>query len=519
MKDAATPTPEPAESVSSAKALPSVCEASPSACCIVADGDVVHANAAAAGLLGMKAPDDLSGTRLSRYVALDRRRVFSALLARAAAGGAVRPFEAQWQRPDGSTFQAECTFAPTRWDHGDATQVLIHDVSDRQATIDSLRESSHRKDAFLAAIAHELRNPLAPLRAGLDVALRCPESDPRLADALSIMDRQLNHLSTLVDDLVDVSQAGSGQLSLVRKPVELSDVLDECAAATRSALQTRRHVLDLWVAPPAGHVVLGDYDRLVQVFTNLLLNAAKYTPPGGVIRGDLQHAGGSEVVTITDNGSGIAPADLPRLFHPFERFGKEGTDRPEGMGIGLTVAQQLVNLHNGRIEAESEGLGRGSVFRVTLPRWEGADAGETIEPAARREPLSAASIPPRRVLIADDDHDVAESLRLLLETLGHKAWTAHDGREAIAQALALRPDLLLLDLSMPDIGGLEVARRLRATLGGDDIHIAALTGHCQPIDRERTRAAGFDWHFVKPVTSEALLTVLSQLPEKRTPPA
>lgn len=489
-------------------------ESSPGACCVVTDGEVVSANAAAAALLGAKAPQDLSGSRLSRYVTPDRRSMFSALLARAAAGGAVRAFEAKWQRPDGSSFEAECTFAPARWDHGESAQVWIRDISERQATEDALRDSNDRKDAFLAAVAHELRNPLAPLRAGLDVALRRPDSDQRRADALQIMDRQLAHLSTLVDDLVGVSQAGRGHLALAQKPTELSEVLDECATATRGAFQQRRHVLDLWVAPPAGHVVLGDFDRLVQVFTNLLLNAAKYTPPGGLIRSEIQRSDASEVVTITDNGSGISPADLPRLFQPFERLGKGGVDHPEGMGIGLAVAQQLVTLHGGRIEAESEGQGRGSVFRVTLPRWEGTEPVEKAGPRPRTEPISAESIPPRRVLIADDDRDVAESLRLLLETLGHKAWTAHDGREAIAQALNLRPDLLLLDLSMPDIGGLEVARRLRATLGGDDIHIAALTGHCQPSDRERTREAGFDWHFVKPVTSETLLAVLAKLPQR-----
>ena len=488
-----------------------VFDASAEACCIVVDGEVVKANAAATTLLGAKSPAALEGVRLARQLTPERRGVFSALLARAAAGGAVRPLEARWRRADGTAFEAECTFAPAQWADADAARVWIRDISDRQLSLQALREANDRQEAFLAAVAHELRNPLAPLRAALDVTLRHPGHDPQVAEALSIMDRQLDHLSTLVDDLVDVSQAGHGKLAISRKPTELSEVLEECACATRQVFQEQNHVLDLCIAPPAGHVVLGDFDRLVQVFTNLLLNAAKYTPPGGVIRVDIQRDGATETVTVTDNGVGIAQGELRRLFEPFERLGKEDADYPEGMGIGLTVASQLVALHGGQIKAQSEGPGRGSTFRVALPRWE----GDVPAPQAiAQEALDAQDMPARRILIADDDADVTEALRMLLETLGHEVWVAHDGNQAISQALSLKPDLLLLDLSMPGIGGLEVARRLRATLGGDDIHIAALTGHCQPADRERTREAGFDWHFVKPVTSAALLAALAQLPNR-----
>ena len=490
------------------------CDSSVEACCVVIDGKVVGANAAAHALLGAKGPMGLAGVELADLVPQDQRRLFSALLARAAAGSAARPLETQLRRANGLTFDAECRFDPAPSADGGAAKLLIRDLSDRPATTRELLESNGRKDQFLAAFAHELRNPLAPLRAALDVTLRSPVPDPRVGEALAIMDRQLTHLSVLVDDLVDVSQAGNGKLALTRQPIELTDVLEESIAATRQAFIDRNHILDLDVAPPAGHVVDGDFDRLVQVFTNLLGNAAKYTPAGGSTHVHLQRTGAAEVVTIEDNGVGIAPEDLHRVFDPFERLGMDGPGQPTGMGIGLTVASQLVALHGGRIDASSDGPGRGSAFRVTLPRGASV-ADQALSPRALAlEPLAEGNLPPHRILIADDDPDVTEALRLLLETLGQKAQVAHDGDEAIARALAEHPDLILLDLSMPGTGGLEVARRLRATLGGDDIRIAALTGHCQPIDHERTRAAGFDWHFVKPVTSDTLLAALSQIPPR-----
>lgn len=506
-------------------------EASPDAICIVADGTVARANANAATLLGYPSPEALVGTRLARHVDAPRRRLFTALLARAAAGGAARPLEAAWQRQDGSSFDAECTLARVPGRDKDAVQLCIRDITGRRRAVEALREESRRKDTFLAVVAHELRNPLAPLRAGLDVARLAPEHDPRTADALAIMDRQLHHLSALVDDLLDVTRIGNGQLALTRAPTELADVLYDSVDGTREAFRERRHVLDIDIAPPANHRVLGDFERLVQVFTNLLLNAAKYTPPGGAVAVRVEHAGRHEIVTVRDNGKGIAPADLARLFEPFERCHDDAhAARCGSMGIGLAVARQLVALHGGRIEAESAGPGHGSVFRVSLPALAAtaeaaADAagphpegpaspmGET-PPAAQPTPNGDARAARRRIVVADDDEDVLQALAMLLDTLGHQVWLARSGSQAIAQSLAVQPDLLLLDLSMPDIGGIEVARRLRATVGGDDLRIGALTGHCQPTDHERTRAAGFDWHFRKPVTGAALNEVLARLPAR-----
>lgn len=490
------------------------CDARGEACCVVVDGKVVSANPSATALLGAQGPRDLAGVEFAELVPHDQRRLFSALLARAAAGSAARPLDTRIRRPNGSSFDAECSFAPAPSAGSGAVRLRIRDVSLRPATTQALQEINDRKDQFLAAVAHELRNPLAPLRAALDVTLRSPFSDPRVGEALSIMDRQLDHLSVLVDDLVDVSQAGNGKLALARQSLDLSDVLEESIAATRQAFIEHNHVLELDIAPPADHTVDGDFSRLVQVFTNLLSNSAKYTPAGGTIRVDLQRSGAVEVVTVTDNGVGIAPEGLHRLFEPFERLDKDGAGHPAGMGIGMTVANQLVKLHGGRIDAGSDGPGQGSTFQVSLPHWAGQAAHPSSPSALALEPPAEGRLPRHRILIADDDPDVTEALRLLLETLGQEAQVAHDGNEAIDHALAEHPDLILLDLSMPGTGGLEVARRLRATLGGDDIRIAALTGHCQPIDHERTRAAGFDWHFVKPVTSETLLAALSQIPPR-----
>lgn len=490
------------------------CDTGAQAYCDVVDGRVVSANAPATALLGAQVPTGLAGVEFADLVQQGQRRLFSALLARAAAGSAARPLETRLRRADGSTFDAECFFELAPSPDAGAVRLGIRDLSDRPATTQALQETNDRKNEFLAFIAHELRNPLAPLRAALDVTLRSPINDPRVVDALTIMDRQLSHLSVLVDDLVDVSRAGNGKLALTQRTLELGDVLEECIAATRQAFIERNHVLELDIAPPACHIIEGDFDRLVQVFTNLLSNAAKYTPEGGAIRVDLQRAGEAEVVTVTDNGVGIAPQNLHRLFDPFERLNKDEAVQPTGMGIGLTVASQLVKLHGGRIDASSDGPGRGSTFRVTLRRGAGAAAQAPSPHALALAPPAERDLQPHRILIADDDPDATDALQLLLETLGQEAQVAHGGEEAIAAALAEHPDLILLDLSMPGTGGLEVARRLRATLGGDDIRIAALTGHCQPIDHERTRAAGFDWHFVKPVTSETLIAALSQIPPR-----
>ena len=377
-----------------------------------------------------------------------------------------------------------------------------------------LREADRRKDEFLATLAHELRNPLAPIRQALQL-LRADAGRVPLDRVHDMLERQTGHMVRLVDDLMELSRISRGAIELRRERVALGAVL-------RAALETARPTIDalgheLRVALPDAAIELdGDAVRLAQVFANLLNNAAKYSDAGGCIELLARHDGAQALVTVRDNGIGIAPEQLPRLFRMFGQIDPSTTRAQGGLGIGLALAQQLVQLHGGSIEAASVGLGHGSSFTVRLPLAAPATASPA-SPAAAPLPTAPGG---QRVLVVDDNQDAADSLALLLQLDGHDVRVVYDGAAALAAldaAQPWRPAVVLLDLGMPGMDGLEVARRLRANDAAAATLLVALTGWGQHTDRERTRAAGFDHHLVKPVDARALQALLASLDPTAAP--
>ncbi|VTT96645.1 pas pac sensor hybrid histidine kinase : PAS/PAC sensor hybrid histidine kinase OS=Haliangium ochraceum (strain DSM 14365 / JCM 11303 / SMP-2) GN=Hoch_3141 PE=4 SV=1: GAF_2: HisKA: HATPase_c: Response_reg: PAS_9: HisKA: HATPase_c: Response_reg [Gemmataceae bacterium] len=387
---------------------------------------------------------------------------------------------------------------------GPVRVVVAHeDVTKRKLAEEALREADRKKDEFLAILAHELRNPLAPLRTGLELVRRGAGQAER---AWLMMERQVNQLVRLVDDLLDVSRITQGRLELRRGPVQLAAVIEGAVETARPLIDRARH--DLTVVLPDRSVTLdGDAARLSQVFANLLTNAAKYTPPGGRIRVSAARDPGGVSVTVADNGVGIPPPMLPRVFDMFTQVDRTLEKTTGGLGIGLSLVKGLVEMHGGTVVAQSDGEGTGSTFTVHLPAQPPVcDAAPAANGKAAAAPVAA-----RRVLVVDDNVDAAESLAQLLQLMGHDTRTAHEGEAGVEAAERFRPDLILLDIGMPRLNGYDAARRIRARPWGRSVVLVALTGWGQDDDRRRTAEAGFDHHLVKPVEPQVVLGLLAGL--------
>lgn len=380
--------------------------------------------------------------------------------------------------------------------------VNFRDITDRKQAEEQLREADRRKSEFLAVLAHELRNPLAPLRNGLYSLKLRTDTDPTVSQTVSMMDRQMTHLVRLVDDLLDVSRITSGKLELRRQKVLLTEVLASAVESSRVFIEAHQHelVLDLRVQ---NLWVDGDPDRLAQVFSNLLFNSAKYTEPGGRITLTLDSENSETVVTVQDNGIGIPPSAFEEVFDMFSQVRSHEALAMDGLGIGLSLVRTLVQRHGGSVLVFSEGLGKGSRFTVRLPLVE--------EPVAtlHEVPLPIAHPPGQRVLVVDDNSDAATSLALLLEMENCEVRTAADGEEALAQVEAFQPELIFMDLAMPRLDGVAATRRIRALPQCQRVRIVALTGWGQATDRQRTREAGMDHHLIKPVSLDDLRSVLA----------
>jgi PAS domain S-box-containing protein len=371
----------------------------------------------------------------------------------------------------------------------------------------SLREADVRKDEFLATLAHELRNPLAPIRNGLEILRRGkPLGDQHAqanALALSMMERQITHLVRLVDDLLDVARISRGKVDLRCERITVQAVVDSALEASRPAIDAGRHVLAVDM-PSAPLRIDGDLTRLAQVLGNLLNNAAKYTPEGGQIQLSVRPEGPMVAVAVSDNGVGLSTETLPRVFDLFAQIEHTLSRSQGGLGIGLSLVKQLVEMHGGSIMAESAGLGQGSRFTVRLPLSRTAP-GPILHDAPRASPARPPSL---RVLVVDDNVDAAESLAMMLALLGHEARTAHDGAAAIAVAGQWRPEVVLLDIGLPDLTGYDVARRLRADERVAGAMMVAVTGWGTEDDRRRSAEAGFDQHLTKPVDASVLERLL-----------
>jgi len=382
---------------------------------------------------------------------------------------------------------------------------VFFDITRRKQAEEALRNADRRKDEFLATLAHELRNPMAPIRNGLAI-LRVPGLEEGTRDRmLELMDRQVQHMVRLVDDLLEVSRITRGKIELRREVVELRSVV----RATLDALQPQFHAAEHEVRMdlPAQPVLIhADPTRIAQVVDNLLSNACKYTPDGGQVRVALRVEGRQAVLEVEDNGTGIPPEMLDRVFELFTQVDRTLGRAKGGLGIGLALVQQLVRMHGGSVRAESAGIGSGARFTVRLPLMAAAPALA----AGSAPPGWTSRAQPARVLVVDDNHDAADSLALLVESGGHEVRTAYDGPEALRLAPEFEPQWVLLDIGMPGMDGHEVARALRARPGGRQLKLVAVTGWGQAGDRRLTLASGFDAHLVKPVDPAALLQLLEQ---------
>jgi PAS domain S-box-containing protein len=381
------------------------------------------------------------------------------------------------------------------------------DITEQKHAEDSLREADRRKDEFLAILAHELRNPLAPIRTAVGI-LRTPSvPDPIAARSRDVIERQVAHMTRLIDDLLDVSRLSRGKMNLQRGPLLLDQVLDAAVETARPWIQERRHAFEQRRLAEA--VCLeGDLARLSQVFANLLNNAAKFTPADGRIQLDVAEGTDRVEVRVTDSGQGIAPEHLDAIFDLFTQSTNAGAPAAGGLGIGLTLARRLVELHGGSLTAASDGPGRGATFTVTLPVSPSAHAGCA---PGQPEPARARNLG-RRVLVVDDNVDAAETSAALLAAAGCVVDVAFSGEQALASASRFQPEIVLLDLGMPGLSGIDRCARLRDTAAGGALYIAAVTGWGQDEDRRRTQAAGFDAHLVKPVPPDALLALIEQAP-------
>lgn len=431
---------------------------------------------------------------------------------------ASTPIRSSRLRPD---LYLDCRIA----DPGHGTRlVCIVDMShqrslegERERLLESEREArrnaeeaNRAKDSFLALLSHELRNPLAPISSAASLLQMAPQDAATVHHASNVIARQVGHMKELIDDLMDVSRVTRGLVALERAPLDLRPVLDAALEQVRPLLESRNHTLQI-AAPPHPVVVDGDRTRLVQVVANLLNNAAKYTPPGGAVRLELAREDDGARIRVIDNGMGIAPALLPRVFDLFTQAERTPDRAQGGLGVGLALVRSVVQLHGGRVHAHSAGEGLGSTFTVALP-------ASRSEVKAKDRPASPAPVSALRILLVDDNVDAASTLADCLRLAGQHVTVRHDSHAALeaAQDPDARFDVFVLDIGLPQITGYALAMKLRAMPRWKDALFVALTGYGQAIDHALSRQAGFDRHLVKPIGDSALLEALSELTAHRS---
>ncbi|MET0983528.1 MAG: ATP-binding protein [Telluria sp.] len=402
--------------------------------------------------------------------------------------------------------------APIRDRDGEvlAAVVVLLDMSERLKAEEALREADRRKDEFLAMLAHELRNPLAPIMVAAELLGHASVDVERVKRTGAVILRQVKHLTSLVDDLLDVSRVTRGLVVIDKQRVDMRTILAQAVEQVTPLLQARRHQLE--VRPQAQPlVVCGDAKRLIQVLANLLNNAVKYTPPGGRIEVEARIDGSCAQVHVSDNGIGMSEELIARAFELFAQA-ERGSDRTQGgLGIGLAVVKRLVELHGGAIRVQSDGPGQGSRFTVSIPL---ADSSEALPPAPSRSPLASASAP-LSVMVVDDNVDAAQMLSMMIEACGYQVRTEHGSQAALIDAATDPADVYLLDIGLPEIDGLALAQCLRANLPTRDAVLIAVTGYGRLEDRAASSQAGFDFHFVKPIDSEDLAGLLRDIATRR----
>jgi len=369
-----------------------------------------------------------------------------------------------------------------------------------------LRLSANQKDEFLAVLAHELRNPLAPLRTGLDLLMRTQDGSERTTRTMAAMNRQLDHMVRLIDDLLDVSRISRGLMDLKRESVDLSALAQATVDGTRPWFERRKQSLTLELGK--GIFASADPTRFAQILTNLLHNANKFTPEGGTVRVVLEHRGERALLRVTDTGIGVRPDQAERVFQMFARVEATGAKAQSGLGIGLALARRLAQMHGGTLELSSEGEGRGTTFTLDVPA-----SSASAEPLRTVEPPRAEinGTPPLGIVLVEDNDDVANVLLEWLEGLGHRVTLARTGEHGLVAISESRPDLVICDLGLPELGGLDVCRRVRTSREQVQPIMVALTGWGREEDLRLSKEAGFDYHLVKPVAPAALESVIQKV--------
>ena len=417
------------------------------------------------------------------------------------------------ERPDGQ-MRTSLAYANPIYDEADnligSVNVLV-DISERKQAEEALKQADRSKNEFLATLAHELRNPLAPIRAAVRILQLKAEPAPEAQLALEVIDRQTRQMTRLIDDLLDIARITCNKLLLRKERVKLSELLTAAVETSQPLIEQRGHSLIL-NTPPEPVYLDGDFIRLAQVVANLLNNAAKYTKPGGQILVTSALEKDCVLIRITDTGMGISPESLPQIFEMFTQANLPATGARGGLGIGLTLVKRLVEMHGGTISAYSAGEGQGSEFVVRLPVVsDGANDSETSsQQAVAVAPRQTNS---RRILVVDDNHDSAESLGLLMRLMGHEVRTIYDGIKALEIAKEFRPRVVLLDIGLPGISGYEVAHKLREEAAGERPVVIAISGWGRDPARRYAEGACFDHHLVKPVDPDELSNLLADLPE------
>lgn len=466
------------------------------------DGIITSWNTGAERLLGYS-PAEIIGRSVRVLIPPDRLDEETMILQRINRGERIEHYETVRVSKAGRRIDISLSISPIR----DSANRIVgaskvaRDITHRKQAELALQEANRHKDEFLATLAHELRNPLAPIRNSLHILRMAGNLNPAAEHAREVIDRQVNHLVRLVDDLLEISRITRGKIDLRKQRIDLASVIHNAVEASTPLIESAGHALTLSL-PTGPLTVEADPVRLTQVVTNLLNNAAHHAERGGQIWLSARREDAHAVVSVRDNGIGIPPEMLPRVFEIFVQL--DGHGGRGGLGIGLTLVRALVALHGGNVTAYSEGLGKGSEFVVRLPL-----AADSCPTEALRLPADAAALAPLRVLVVDDNHDAADSLGELLQLLGLTVRVVYDGLAALETMRTFEPAVVLLDIGMHGINGYEVAERIRRQPGFQNVMLIALTGWGQEADRLRCRAAGFDHHLIKPADIETLQRLIA----------
>jgi PAS domain S-box-containing protein len=478
------------------------------------DGTIRSWNEGAERVFGYKAIDVI-GQPITLIIPPDRLGEEREILGRLSRGERIDHFETVRKTKDGRLVDISLTVSPVRDTGGRVVGAskIARDITERKRAEQALREADRRKDEFIALLAHELRNPLAPIRNGLEVMRLDPADAEAVGQARSMMERQLAHMVRLIDDLLDVSRINLNKMELRRTRVDLSDIITSAVEIARPLIDEGGHSLSVSL-PPAAFMLHADPTRLAQIFGNLLSNSARYTLAGGHIWLTVERRGNDAVISVRDDGIGIPPESVDSIFEIFSQIDRSVERSSGGLGIGLALVKGLVEMHGGTVSAHSQGLGQGATFTVRLPLLEGSSERDAVvqSPASLLREKSRV-----RFLVVDDNRDSATSMAMMLKLIGHEVRTANDGLEAVTAAEQFRPQVILMDVGMPKLNGYEATRRIREQAWGKSIRIVALTGWGKEDDRANSKDAGCDGHLVKPVSLPELERVLAELGGKQGP--